>query len=440
MPTVAVGTSTAGAEALGVLGFTGIPGRLTPCRRSTSTWPPRAATGSRRPGSTRGTSATRPGWMPGSSTGWRAGRCWPSGARSWPAADGTAAPGSDAPPLVSIASVLPVLAKAGVSPHGGPVDASFEAAMHLFKNNGYAASIPSFTKALELFPGHFLASRNLAIAKQRSGSGRRVGHGRRRHGRGWLQPGAGSAAGATSGGTSWWWPIGIVLAVAAAGRRGGAVPPLVAAPDPGGRGGRGGGPPPAATGPPPGPTARSRGDPPTGAARVAPVAPPRPGGAGPRGRAEVAARGCGRCVAGCATLRAPTGPHRSDRAAGPTARSPTRRLTGTWRACAGPTRRRPGGRDPTPPPPRRRSAAPRPGRAGSRSVAAGRPRQPVRRRHPRRHPATAPYPTTRCSRRGRPRSRPRGSAPPAAGASRHGTSSVGGAVNPSAETRTRRCP
>ena len=81
------------------------------------------------------------------------------------------APGSAAPPLVGVASILPVLQKAGVSPHGGPVDTSFEAAMHLFKNGGYAASVPGFTKALELFPGHFLASRNVAIAKQRAASG-----------------------------------------------------------------------------------------------------------------------------------------------------------------------------------------------------------------------------------------------------------------------------
>ena len=39
MPTVAVGSSTAGANALGVLGFTGVPGPATPARwRSTSTW------------------------------------------------------------------------------------------------------------------------------------------------------------------------------------------------------------------------------------------------------------------------------------------------------------------------------------------------------------------------------------------------------------------
>ena len=56
-----------------------------------------------------------------------------------------------------------------MSPHGGPVDTSYEAAMHLFKNGAYAAAIPGFTKALELFPGHYRASRNLAMAKQRAG-------------------------------------------------------------------------------------------------------------------------------------------------------------------------------------------------------------------------------------------------------------------------------
>ncbi len=42
--------------------------------------------------------------------------------------------------------------------------------MHLFKNGAYAAAIPGFTKALELFPGHYRAQANLAIAKQRAGS------------------------------------------------------------------------------------------------------------------------------------------------------------------------------------------------------------------------------------------------------------------------------
>ena len=87
--------------------------------------------------------------------------------------------------------------------------------MHLFKNNGYAASVPSFTKALELFPGHFLASRNLAIAKQRAGSGVGAsGMGADGMGVGGSTQGAPTAAGATSGGTSWLVAGRILLAVA----------------------------------------------------------------------------------------------------------------------------------------------------------------------------------------------------------------------------------
>ena len=97
-----------------------------------------------------GGAAPGPGGRPG------AGR---AGTGHWAAAVG-AAPGQRGSAAGGVDSVLPVLQKAGVSPHGGPVDTSFEAAMHLFKNGGYAASVPGFTKALELFPGHFLASRN----------------------------------------------------------------------------------------------------------------------------------------------------------------------------------------------------------------------------------------------------------------------------------------
>jgi hypothetical protein len=216
MPTVALGSSTAGAEALGVLGFTAIPGadhRLLEINqhlatKGGSTLKTSGLDAGDRREAARLATALRNGMAGGPVLAERG-----QVVGLLPSAPG---PGSPAPPLVSIASVLPVLAKAGVSPHGGPVDASFEAAMHLFKNNGYAASIAGFSKALELFPGHFLASTNLAIAKQRAASGTSAsGPG------GTMSQGTMSgtpAVAATSAGTSgwWWWALAAVALLAAA--------------------------------------------------------------------------------------------------------------------------------------------------------------------------------------------------------------------------------
>ena len=81
--------------------------------------------------------------------------------------------------------------------------------MHLFKNDGYAASVPGFTKALELFPGHFLASRNLAIAKQRAASGVAASGGRRDNVAG---PEVTAADDTSGSGLGWLWP-GLLLAL-----------------------------------------------------------------------------------------------------------------------------------------------------------------------------------------------------------------------------------
>ena len=72
--------------------------------------------------------------------------------------------------IVPAADIRAALDKSGANVQGGPVDASFEAAMHQFKNQGYAASIPNFTTALQLFPGHLLATQNLAEAKSKAGT------------------------------------------------------------------------------------------------------------------------------------------------------------------------------------------------------------------------------------------------------------------------------
>jgi hypothetical protein len=210
MPTVPVGASAAGAEALGVLGFTGIPGQDHPLLQVNQ----HLATEG---GSQLKTTGLDPQDVRDAA---RLSTALRQGMKGGPVLDerGQAigllprapAPGSAAPPLVGIASVLPVLAKAGISAHGGPVDANFEAAMHLFKNGGYAASVPGFSKALELFPGHFLASRNMAIANQRAASGASAsgtaGNG--------TAPAATAAGDATSAGTGWLWLAGLLIAAA----------------------------------------------------------------------------------------------------------------------------------------------------------------------------------------------------------------------------------
>src|SRR4051794_37973971 len=210
MPTVAVGSSTAGAEALGVLGFTGIPGadhRLQEINQHLATkGGDRLKTTGLDAEDVRDAARLAAGLQ----HGMQGGPVLAEQGQVVGLLPSAPAPGSAAPRFVDIASVVPVLAKAGVTPHGGPVDASFEAAMHLFKNNGYAASIPGFTKALELFPGHFLASRNLATAKQRAGTS---GTGVDATAAGGANAGADSAP-ATSGGTTSWWPVGGMLAVA----------------------------------------------------------------------------------------------------------------------------------------------------------------------------------------------------------------------------------
>jgi hypothetical protein len=79
--------------------------------------------------------------------------------------------GTGTPTLITVAAIRASLQKVQVTPHRGPVDVEFEAAMHNFKNGGFAASVPSFEGALSLYPGHYLASINLATAKSKVGSG-----------------------------------------------------------------------------------------------------------------------------------------------------------------------------------------------------------------------------------------------------------------------------
>ncbi|MGZ4634039.1 hypothetical protein [Oryzihumus sp.] len=118
-----------------------------------------------------------------------------------PSPGGTATlPPAATPRLVTAAAITAALRAASITPHRGPVDTSFEQAMHLFKNRGYAGSIPGFRNALALFPGHYLATQNLAIATKLRGSSV-------------SQPGQlpGQAAADTSTSVSPWLVAGLVL-------------------------------------------------------------------------------------------------------------------------------------------------------------------------------------------------------------------------------------
>lgn len=204
-PTVAVAPSMAGASALAVLGFTGVPGPHSPlldinqhlAKPGGAVLKTANLTADDVKDATRLKAALGKGLAGG-----------PVVAESGHVVALLPAPpaaGKGAPDLVTVAAILPVLKSAGITPHGGPVDTSYEAAMHLFKNGAYAAAIPNFTKALELFPGHYRARANLAVAQARAKSG---------GGNAAPAPGASSPTeDATSSGFPWLLAAGIGLGV-----------------------------------------------------------------------------------------------------------------------------------------------------------------------------------------------------------------------------------
>jgi Trypsin-like peptidase domain len=174
LPTVALGESREGARALSALGFTGIPGPQHDLQAINTHL---AEVG----GSVLKTEGLKPEEAADNA---RLAEGLKNGMRGGPvvAEDGqvigTLEPdaGSGPPPetpgrLVDIGAIRQVLSAERITPRRGPVDTSFEAAMHPFKNGGYAAAVPNFKKALELFPGHFLAAKNLAEAQQKVAAG-----------------------------------------------------------------------------------------------------------------------------------------------------------------------------------------------------------------------------------------------------------------------------
>lgn len=70
-----------------------------------------------------------------------------------------------APPvLITAAAVRAALAAHNLKAIRGPADGPYESAEHKFENKGYAASVPGFKQTIAVYPGHYLASQNLAIA------------------------------------------------------------------------------------------------------------------------------------------------------------------------------------------------------------------------------------------------------------------------------------
>ena len=170
-PTVAVAPSMAGASALAVLGFTGVPSAKNPlleinqhlAKPSGAVLKTADLTADDVKAAARLKAALGKGLAGGPVVAERG--------QVVGLLPGLPGAGKPAPDLIGVAAILPVLKSAGISAHGGPVDTSYEAAMHLFKNGAYAAAIPSFTKALELFPGHYRARANLAMAQERVKNG-----------------------------------------------------------------------------------------------------------------------------------------------------------------------------------------------------------------------------------------------------------------------------
>jgi hypothetical protein len=206
LPTVALGESREGARALSALGFTGIPGPQNDLQAINTHL---AEVG----GSVLKTEGLKPDEAADNA---RLAEGLKNGMRGGPvvAEDGqvigTLEPdaGSGPPPaapgrLIDIGAIRAVLSAERITPRRGPVDTSFEAAMHPFKNGGYAAAVPNFQKALELFPGHFLAAKNLAEAQQKVAAGSPGPA---------LPAGNGTATGARSAGGFPWTVVLLVLA------------------------------------------------------------------------------------------------------------------------------------------------------------------------------------------------------------------------------------
>ncbi len=78
--------------------------------------------------------------------------------------------GTGAPTLIGPDKLREALAKAGVVPHAGPTDATYEQASHDYKNGLFGSAIPNLERTLQLYPGHALSSAYLADARAKAGT------------------------------------------------------------------------------------------------------------------------------------------------------------------------------------------------------------------------------------------------------------------------------
>jgi zinc-ribbon domain len=210
MPTVALGQSAAATKAFTVLGFGDVPtGKADSQKQLVGHF---KAAG--------GPPFDQDEYLPKLEDGLRdGGRGGPlvaaqtgqvTGLLSLPA-DVTREPSKSAKPeFVDVKRIREVLTSVGVEPRRGPTDAVFEDAMHSFKNKLYTPPIPSFQRALELYPGHALATEDLAVAKAKAGTADDLTG----------KEGAGVSGSTSGGGLPGWVPVVVgvlvVLAVLAA--------------------------------------------------------------------------------------------------------------------------------------------------------------------------------------------------------------------------------
>ncbi|MFP5346746.1 MAG: zinc-ribbon domain-containing protein [Actinomycetes bacterium] len=173
LPTVALAQSTNGAQALSDLGFTGPPDADHPLQSVDTHLQQVGGTALKTEGLSKDELADQNKLIPAVPAGLLGGPLVaeegqvigflvpPQGQESV----------ANPPRLVDAAAIRKVLSAEGITPQRGPVDTTFEAAMHPFKNGAYAAAIPALKQTLALFPGHAVANQSLAKAQQEVGPG-----------------------------------------------------------------------------------------------------------------------------------------------------------------------------------------------------------------------------------------------------------------------------
>jgi hypothetical protein len=206
MPTVALGQSTEGAQALANLGFTGVPGEGQELQAINAHLAEAGGTVLKTENLDEKETKANTDLAAALPQGLRGGPVVAEGGQVVgllePEADSGPPPASPGR-LIEVGAIREVLSAARISPRQGPVDTSFEAAMHAFKNGGYAAAIPNFKATLGLFPGHAMARTNLAEAEKNVAAGT-------------PGPAPGTSAGSSSAGTSTGTSWTVVLVVVAA--------------------------------------------------------------------------------------------------------------------------------------------------------------------------------------------------------------------------------